>query len=138
MGNLREAESAFRKVLNIDPNSAIAAYNLSVILAQQQPQESLLFSKKAFSLHRDNPQYAYTYAFYLHKSGKTGEAIEVLQGMVDRQTSYADAYIMLGQIFEQQRKLKEAVEVYMKAAGNKNLSQLQRRSFSSRVEQIRR
>jgi hypothetical protein len=26
----------------------------------------------------------------------------------------------------------------MKAAGNKNLSQLQRRSFSSRVEQIRR
>ena len=138
MGRLREAESAFRKVLAIDPNSAIAAYNLAVILAEKQPQESLSFSKKAFRLRPDNPQYAYTYAFYLHKFDKTDEAIGVLQGMVDGQTSYADAYIMLGQIFEQKGKLKKAVDIYMKAAANKKLSQLQRRHFSSRAEQIRR
>lgn len=138
MGRLREAESAFRKVLDIDPNSAIAAYNLAVILAEKQPQESLSFSKKAFRLRPDNPQYAYTYAFYLHKFDKTNEAIGVLQGMVDGQTSYADAYIMLGQIFEQKGKLKKAVDIYTKAAANKKLSQLQRRHFSSRAEQIRR
>ena len=84
----------------------------------------------------DEPKYAYTYAFYLHQSGKTSDAVEVLQGMVDRQTPYADAYIMLGQVYEQQGKLKDAVKVYSKAANNKKLPEYQRRSFSSRIKQI--
>jgi tetratricopeptide (TPR) repeat protein len=137
LGQLPEAESAFRRVLQLDPNSATAAFNLAVILAEKNPQESLAFSKKAYSLSPEDPQYGYTYAFYLHRSRKTTVAIKVLKDMVNRQTTYADAYTMLGQIFEQDGKLKEAVEVYKKAAGNLNLSQTQRHHFSLRAEQAR-
>ena len=136
-GRTRDAEAAFRRVLILDPNSATAAFNLAVILAEQKPQESVSFAEKAFSLRPDEPKYAYTYAFYLHKSDRTDQAIEVLQEMVDRQTPYADAYVMLGQFYEQKENLKEAIEVYLKAAGNMNLSEIQRRSFSSKAKQIR-
>ena len=123
--------------MSLKPNSATAAFNLAVILAEKEPQESLSLSKKAFSLSPDNPRYAYTYAFYLYKSGNSGKAIEILQEMVDRQISYSDAYILLGKIYEQKGEMKEAVEVYNNAARNMKLSEFQRRSFSSKAGQIR-
>ncbi len=138
MGRQLEAESAFRKVLDLDPDSATAAFNLAVLLADREPEESLAFSKKAFSLKPGNPEYAYTYAFYLHRSGQINEAIEVLQDMVERQTSHADAYFFLGQIFEQNGRLKDAKDTYLKAAGNMRLTESQRQEFYSRAEQIRR
>ncbi len=57
--------------------------------------------------------------------------------MVERQIPYADTYLLLGQIYEQKGKMKEAVEIYKKAAGNMKLSEIQRRGFSSRLMQIR-
>lgn len=137
MGRRTEAESTFRRLLKIDPNSATAAFNLAVILADQQPKESLEFSKKALSLQPDNQQYAYTFAFYLHKSGKTNKAVEVLQIMLDQQTPYAGAYFLIGQIFEQQGKKNAAIEVYMNASRNMKLSESQRNLFYSRAKQIR-
>jgi cytochrome c-type biogenesis protein CcmH/NrfG len=44
--------------------------------------------------------------------------------------------MMLGQIYEQQENLKDAVKVYSKAASNEKLPENQRRSFSSRINQI--
>jgi Flp pilus assembly protein TadD len=135
-GRLTEAEAAFRTACTIDPNSAVAAYNLGIITAQDRPNEALSWCRKAYTLQPDEPKYAYTYAFYLNQSGKTKDAIEVLRDMVDRQMPHADAYIMLGQIYEQQGKSKSAVKVYSKAASNEKLPEYQRHSFSSRINQI--
>ncbi len=125
------------QVFNFSKDDPLELFKTAKILRNKNQGNIVSFSKKAFSLRPDDPKYAYTYAFYLHKSDKTDKAIEVLQGMVDRQIPYADAYILLGQIYEQKGKMKEAVEVYMKAAGNMKLSEFQRRSFSSRAMQIR-
>lgn len=49
---------------------------------------------------------------------------------------YADAYIMLGQIYEQQGKVKDAVKVYRKAASNEKLPEYQRRSFTLKIRKM--
>jgi tetratricopeptide (TPR) repeat protein len=135
MGRTHDAETAFRKVLTIDPNSATAAFNLAVLLTSTNPDESLSLSKKALVLRPDEPRYAYTYAFYLHQAGKINNAIKILHGIVDRHIPYSDAYIMLGRIYEDQGKSKEAVKVYRNAAANKKLPEYQRRNFSAKISQ---
>ena len=72
---IRDAEQAFRKVLELDPNSAAAAYNLGVILATRQPAEAVRWCGKAYKLQPDEPKYGYTYAFYLYQNAKQAAAI---------------------------------------------------------------
>ena len=78
MGRLEEAETAMRKVVEVNPSSAQAAYNLSVILTDRKPEESLEWIKKAVELGPQEPKYAYTYSFYLNK-GKFRFSLKVLQ-----------------------------------------------------------
>ena len=75
MGKMSEAEQAFRAAFKADPQSAQAAYNLGVLLAKDHPEESLDWCRRAAALGRDNPQYGYTYAFYLHRAGRLDQAL---------------------------------------------------------------
>ena len=132
----REAEQAFRSALKTDPNMDAAAYNLGVLLAEDRIDEALTWCRTAYKLRPDEPKYAYTYAFYLNQSGKTKDAVETLQDIIDRQIPAADVYFMLGQIYEQQERPEDALRIYSQAATNENLSEYQRRTFSSKIRQI--
>jgi len=79
MGKMSEAEHAFRAAFKADPKSAQAAYNLGIMLAKDQPEEALTWSSRAAELRPDNPQYGYTYAFYLYRAGQLDEALKVYQ-----------------------------------------------------------
>ena len=70
MGKMSEAEQAFRTAYKADPKSAQAAYNLGILLSKGQPQEALTWSRRATELRPENPQYGYTYAFFLASAGK--------------------------------------------------------------------
>jgi len=130
------AEAAFRKTLSIDPNSAVAAYNLGVMLAEDDMSEALKWCRKAVTLQPDNYRYAYTYAFYLRQSGSVEQAIEALKSITDKQMPYADAYFLLGYIYENQQKYSEAREVYSVGLALPGLNEQQQHGFAARLRQI--
>jgi Flp pilus assembly protein TadD len=91
MGKMSEAERAFRASFKADPQSARAAYNLGVLLSKDHPEEGLDWCRQAAELGPDNPQYGYTYAFYLRRAGRIEAAWTVLQTVRERYPEYSDA-----------------------------------------------
>ncbi len=133
-----EAEQAFRKCLALDPNSAVAAYNLAVMLAPDRPYESLRWCQRAYQLQPQEGKYGYTYAYFLHQRRETDEAVKVLKDMVRRNVPYAEAYVLLGEIYLQRGQADEAAGVYQSAWGNGNLTQDERESFRAMVRRLER
>ena len=93
MGKMSEAEQAFRAAFKADPRSAQAAYNLGVLLSKHDPKESVEWCRRAAELAPENPQYGYTYAFYLHQSGETDKALEVIRSVCRRHPDHQDSRI---------------------------------------------
>jgi tetratricopeptide (TPR) repeat protein len=91
MGRMAEAERAFRAAFKADPRSAQAAYNLGVSLSKANPQEALDWCRRAAELGRDNPQYGYSYAFYLHQAGRLDQALEVIRLVRERFPGHEDS-----------------------------------------------
>ncbi len=94
LGKLSEAETAFRAALKANPVSAQAAYNLGVLLAKDHPQEALDWCRRAAALAKDNPQYGYTYAFYLHQSGRWDEALQVIRSVRTQHPEHEDSAML--------------------------------------------
>jgi tetratricopeptide (TPR) repeat protein len=115
MGRLEEAEASMRKVFEINPESAQAAYNLSVMLADRDTIESLEYSRQAMELGIDQPKYAYTYAFYLLRSGENAKGQSVLEQTISSFPAYPDAWLLLGSLFEQRNDSTQALSVYERA-----------------------
>ena len=91
---------------------AQAAYNLCVILSKDRPDEAVDFCRKAAEIRPDQPRYAYTLAFYQQQKGDLAGAANVLDGLITKYPAYADAYVLLGGIYEKQGKKAEAEGVY--------------------------
>ena len=91
MGNISGAEQAFRAASKASPQSAQAAYNLGVLLAKEHPEEALDWCRRASELGRDNPQYGYTYAFYLHQAGWRDRALQVIRSVRGRHPAHEDS-----------------------------------------------
>ena len=103
VGNMSEAEQAFRAVFKADPKSAQAAYNLGILLAKDQPGEALTWSRRAAELRPDNPQYGYTYAFYLYHAGQLDEALKTIRLVRQRFPAHEDS-------MQLERQLRQAQE----------------------------
>jgi Flp pilus assembly protein TadD len=91
MGNMSGAEQAFRAAFKAKPQSAQTAYNLGVLLAKDHPEEALDWCRRASELGRDNPQYGYTYAFYLHQAGRRDRALQVIRSVRERHPAHEDS-----------------------------------------------
>ncbi len=136
MGRLGEAEQAFRTALKANPKSAPAAYNLGVILAKNRIDEAIEWCRKASELSPNEPKYAYTLAFYLRQKGDVDGATRTLQQMIEQKAAYSEAYALLGQIYEEQRKTRDAIAVYRKALENEKLSESERYRFAARIRAL--
>ena len=134
MGQIEEAETAFRKTYESDPNSARAAYNLGIILAEKKPKESLSWCNKAFRLQPDNPDYGYTYAFFLNSSGDKGNAIAIIESMIERRLPSVSAYMLLADIYRRDGDQIKAKDVYRLAAENTALSEVERARFKQLLQ----
>ncbi|MHC4567195.1 MAG: tetratricopeptide repeat protein [Planctomycetota bacterium] len=158
-GQNSKAETSLKAALAIDPNSVAAHLNLGMLLAEQgrmgeaetafvaalksgiilakdRMSEALKWCGKASMLQPDNPKYAYTYAFYLRQNGSGDRAIEVLRSLTDKQVPYADAYFLLGDIYEKQQQFSKARDVYSAALVLPGVSEQQRYGFAARIRQI--
>jgi len=134
----REAEGAFRDALKADPNAAAAAYNLGVLLSASKPKECLDWCRKAYELRPDEGRYGYTYAFFLKQNGQVEQAIRVLRKMVNAATAYPNAYLLLGELLEQQGKPGDALSVYRRGSQNKNLTQRDRYRLEMQMQRLMR
>ena len=91
MCKMSGAEQAFRAAFKADPQSAQAAYNLGVLLSNNHSEEALDWCRRAAELGPDNPQYGYTYAFYLHRAGRIDQALQVIHSVRKRHPEDKDS-----------------------------------------------
>lgn len=105
---MAEAESAFRRAIQINPNFAEAYANLGSILANQNKlAEALPNFDKAIGLKPDVPEFHYMKSQVLYAQNKTSEAVESLKRARD--------------LFRKQGKTQEAngLEQVLKNMGNR-------------------
>jgi tetratricopeptide (TPR) repeat protein len=93
---------------------AQAAYNLCVILSKSRPEEAVDFCRKAVESRPDVPRYAFSLAFFQQQNGDVPGATRVLEGLIAKFPMYADAYVLLGGLYEKQGKKAEAEALYKK------------------------
>ena len=91
LGKMSEAEQAFRAAFKADPRSAQAAYNLGVLLSKDHPEKPSPGAASAAELRPDNPQYGYTYAFYLYRAGRLDEALQAIRLVRQRSPAHEDS-----------------------------------------------
>lgn len=132
-GRPREAEVALRAAFKADAQSATAAYNLAVLTAQDRPTEAVEWCRKAVELRPQELKYAYTLAFYLRQANDADGAIAALRVITERDDPFPDAYVLLAQIYGEQQRKSEAVEVYRRAAKNARLPEPVRAQFGARA-----
>jgi tetratricopeptide (TPR) repeat protein len=136
MNKLGEAEQSFRAALKADPKSAQAAYNLGVLLSKDHPTEGISWCQKAAVLRPEEPKYAYTVAFFQQQQGKTNDAVQTLEKLIEQAPAHAEAYALLEQIYEEQNKTAAAASVCHRAAANDKLSEQQRYRFQTRLRAL--
>jgi Tfp pilus assembly protein PilF len=103
VGKMSEAEQAFRAAFKADPKSAQAAYNLGILLSKGQPREALTWSRRATELRPENPQYGYTYAFFLATAGQYDEALRVLRVVRQRFPAHEDSLLLEQQLLKREQ-----------------------------------
>jgi tetratricopeptide (TPR) repeat protein len=133
MQKLPEAEAALRAALKADPQQAQAAYNLGLMLSSDKPDEALEFAKKAASIRPQEARYTYACALFLHRAGRTREAVDMLEKSLANLPAHPETYILLGQIYERGQNPAKALDVYNKGAGNNSLPESARAAFKQRV-----
>ncbi len=104
MGKMSEAEQAFRAAFKADPSSAQAAYNLGVLLSKEHPEEALIWCRRAAELRPENPQYGYTYAFYLYRAGQLDEALKAIRPVRQRHPEHEDSLLLERQLLQEENK----------------------------------
>jgi tetratricopeptide (TPR) repeat protein len=103
MGKMAEAEQAFRAAFKANPHSAQAAYNLGVLLSKAHPAEALDWCQRAAGLAPGNPQYGYTYAFYLHQAGRLDQALQAIRAVRERHPGHEDSAMFEQALLREQK-----------------------------------
>jgi len=127
------AKKYLHAAFTTDPNMAEAAYNLSVLYVHENIDEAIKWSQKAAELRPYLPKYAYTYAFYLYQRGQSESAVKVLLGIIEGRPFYMDVYLLLGDIYEKQRKFREAEALYRKVLTDESLNPEIKQTFEARL-----
>ncbi len=128
-----EAREALRRALDLDPRNAAAAYNLAVLVADASPDEAAVLASRAAALAPQDPRYAFTQAFYIHKAGDAAGAERVLRSLIARHPGYHDGWALLGALLEGRGRPAAAKDVYRRAAATAALSAADRAGFEARA-----
>lgn len=134
--DLAAAEQHLKAALKADPQMAQAAYNLCVILSKERPDEAVDFCRKAAEIRPDQPRYAYTLAFFHQQKGDLDAAAGVLDGLITRYPAYADAYVLLGGIYEKQGKKAEAEQVYNRGLSAEGIPNQYKIAMKARLDAL--
>jgi tetratricopeptide (TPR) repeat protein len=135
---LEGAEQHLRAALAADPQMAEAAYNLCILLSKNHLDEAIGYCQKAVeiqpgtSLGTPTPS-----AFYRQQTGDfAGAAERPGARLFGTYPAYADAYLLLGGIYEKQGKPAEAVETYNRGLSAKDIPERYRIQMKIRAEAL--
>lgn len=131
------AEAHLRAALKADPQMAQAAYNLCVILSQGRWDEAVGFCRQAADLRPQEPRYAFTLAYFQQQNGNAADAAGVLDRLLAKHPAYADAYLLLGGIYEQQGNKTRAVEVYEQGLAAEGVANDRKLRMKMRLDALR-
>jgi len=116
LGRMVEASKAFKKVTKLNPNYAVAHYNLGIALQDEGSLEKSIMSyKKALTIKPDYVDAYNNMGNVFKDQGKLKEAIAAYNKAVVIKPNYVNAYNNIGNALRDQGKLEEAVDVYKKA-----------------------
>ena len=136
--DLKGAEKYLKTALKYDPQMAQAAYNLCIITSKDRIGEAINYCKKAADVHPQEPRYAYTLAFFQQQKGDNAAAAKTLESLIEKQPAYADAYLLLGGIYQKQGKKSEAERIYTKAFEMEGIPQSQRAQIYEELNRLKR
>lgn len=115
-GQLREAETIYRQILERHPSHSRCLHLLGVILHQfRQADAAEHWMNKAIQHDPRNPEYYCDLGNVLRDQGKFNEAISCHQKALELQPNNVGAYNNMGIVFQRQGNPDEAVSCYEKA-----------------------
>lgn len=112
MSKMNEAESALRKVLEVNKRNATAAYNLSIIVSSKDVDEACQWSKQAMDSSPDEPKFAYTYAYFLNQNKRQAEAMNQLEKTIREFPGHLSSVFLLGNIYLQSGNKGKTIDLY--------------------------
>ena len=112
----RNTETLWSRVLEIDPNSSFAHYNLARYIARKgRYNEAILHYRQALGIRPDDLDSHNNLGLLLATRGEFEEAIEHFTAVLRVDPDYAKAHFNLGRVFVRQGRLDEAVEHFDRA-----------------------
>ena len=132
-----QAKMHLKRALNSDSTLSVAAYNLAVISSQSSLPEALKYISMAHELDPNNAKYGYTFAFYSYQYGKHQTAISTLLEVIVAFPDYIDAYLFLGNIYEETKQTKEAIGIYERATKIENIPAEYRQNIQMRANSLK-
>jgi Tfp pilus assembly protein PilF len=132
----REAERELREAFRLDPKMAQAAYNLCILTAKDRPGEALSWCKKAAELNPQEPQYAFTLAFYQKEHQDLKGAVATLKDLISHRPGFADSYLLLAEVYVQQGDRLQAEAVLRQALQTEKLSSRDRARAAAALQRL--
>jgi tetratricopeptide (TPR) repeat protein len=129
------AEESFRAALNNDPSMASAAYNMSILLTKERLNEAIAWGQKAY-LMQPETEYGYSLASLMKKDGNWDGAIEVLRQVIGLDRAFVDAYLLMGEIYENRGKKREAKAIYQQGLAVEGLLEKDRNRIARRLNSL--
>jgi len=116
LGDQDSAEARFRRALALDPQYALAWYNLGGLLQERgRLNEAVDAYRAAVQAAPDFAEAGNNLALVLQIQERNDEAISVLVEVLRRQPDYADGYRSLGALLEAERRDEPAWQCYARA-----------------------
>ncbi len=113
--NYAKSVAYFEKLFKIDPYNSSVQNNLTFLYTHLKMNDRLVsFYRKLMEYYPGDTDRALQYAIACMKTKKLGEAEKVLTEVVRKDSSQLDAYLLLGNLYEQKKDTANAIRVYRK------------------------
>jgi len=115
-GQLKEAATIYKQVLDTDPANADALHLLGLVSHQSgQSPTAIALIKRALKISANQPDFLRNLANILRESGKFEEAIQVYRQIIELQLGSAEIYNNLGVSLHKLNEFQSAVRAYYSA-----------------------
>ena len=116
-GKMREAESVFLSVLEIDPDHAQTQSMLAKIaFSKSDVASARRLIAEAIADNPDVGEYHYLQALFAIRAGASAQALAAVQRSLELDPAFPDAWSMLGSLLLDAGRAQDSVECFVKAA----------------------
>ncbi|HEY7221114.1 MAG TPA: tetratricopeptide repeat protein, partial [Candidatus Binatia bacterium] len=112
----RDTETLWTRVLEIDPNSSFAHYNLARYIARRgRRDEAIRHYREALAIRPGDADSHNNLGLLLAANGELEKAVEHFNAAIRFDPGYAKAYFNLGRVFAREGRLDQSIENFQRA-----------------------